>query len=83
MLAATASNASRTLTACGPWSWSTTATCVPTILPPNALPMMISWRIGSINDMIISVGERKNLRISRSMMANILFMAALPAAAAS
>ena len=44
--------------------------------------MMISCRMGIISDMIISVGERKNLRISRSIMANILFMAALPAAAA-
>ena len=33
-------------------------------------------------DMIISMGERKNFRISRSTIANILFMAASPAAAA-
>ena len=39
--------------------------------------------MGSIIDMIMSTGERKNLRISRSTMANILFMAVLPAAAAS
>ncbi len=45
--------------------------------------MMINCKMGNINDMIISVGERKNLRISRSMMANILFMAALRGAAAS
>ncbi len=45
--------------------------------------MMINCRIGIISDMIMSVGERKNLRISRSMMANIRFMAALPDAAAS
>ena len=54
----------------------------PTILPPKALPMMINCRSGIISDMIISVGERKNLRISRSTMANILFMAELPAGAA-
>jgi hypothetical protein len=36
-----------------------------------------------MSDMIISMGERKNLRISRSMMANMRFMAALPALAAS
>ena len=44
--------------------------------------MMMSCRIGNISDMIISVGERKNFRISRSIMANILFMAGLPAGAA-
>ena len=33
-------------------------------------------------DMIIKTGERKNLRISRSMMADILFMAELPVEAA-
>ena len=33
--------------------------------------------MGIISDMIISVGERKNLRISRSMMANMRFMAGL------
>ena len=38
--------------------------------------------MGIISDMIMSVGERKNLRISRSMMANILFMAELRGAAA-
>ncbi len=54
----------------------------PTILPPKALPMMTNCRIGIISDMIMRVGERKNLRISRSTMANILFMAALPAGAA-
>jgi hypothetical protein len=31
----------------------------------------------------MSMGERKNFRISRSTIAIILFMAALPAAAAS
>ena len=36
-----------------------------------------------IIDMIMSTGERKNLRSSRSMMANILFMAVLLDAAAS
>jgi hypothetical protein len=35
--------------------------------------------MGSIIDMIMRTGERKNLRISRSKIANILFMAALPA----
>jgi hypothetical protein len=39
--------------------------------------------IGIISDMIMSMGERKNLRISRSTMANILFIAALLGAAAT
>jgi hypothetical protein len=39
--------------------------------------MMISCNTGIISDMIISVGERKNFRISRSTIAIILFMAVL------
>jgi hypothetical protein len=58
------------------------ATLAPRILPPYALPRMINCTMGSIIDMIISTGERKNLRISRSKIANILFMAVLPAGAA-
>jgi hypothetical protein len=54
----------------------------PTIFPPKALPMMTSVSSGIIRDMIMSVGERKNLRISRSTMANIRFMAVLRDAAA-
>ena len=38
--------------------------------------------MGIMSDMIMSMGERKNLRISRSMMADMRFMGALPAAAA-
>ena len=44
---------------------------------------MINCKIGTISDITISVGERKNLRISRSMIADILFMAAPPDAAVS
>ncbi len=44
--------------------------------------MMSNCRIGIISDMIISMGDRKNLRISRSTMANILIMAVLRAGAA-
>ena len=39
--------------------------------------MMINCNIGIISDITISVGERKNLRISRSTIANIRFMAVL------
>ena len=45
--------------------------------------MITSCSRGSISDMIISVGERKNFRISRSKIANILFIADLPGGAAS
>ena len=44
--------------------------------------MMSNCMMGIISDMIISMGDRKNLRISRSTMANIRIMASFLAAAA-
>ena len=58
------------------------ATRAPTIFPPKALPMMSNCMMGIIRDITMRVGERKNLRISRSTMANILFMAVLRGEAA-
>ena len=52
------------------------------ILPPKALPRITSWTRGNTMAVSISAGERKNLRSSRSTMANIRFMAASPAGAA-
>jgi len=52
------------------------------ILPPKALPSTINCTRGITIDAIISAGERKNLRISRSIIAIIRFMAATPVAAA-
>jgi hypothetical protein len=43
---------------------------------------MTSWTSGRAIDMIISVGERKNFRISRSTIAIIRFMVASLGAAA-
>ena len=43
---------------------------------------MTSWTSGSAIDIIISAGERKNFRISRSTIAIIRFMVASPDAAA-
>src|ERR1700728_167222 len=63
MLARTESKASRIFSACVPPSWSTMATRASRILPPKALPS------------IISAGDRKNLRISRSTIAIIRFIA--------
>src|SRR6266542_4516307 len=63
-------------TACGPWSSSTMATRASRIFPPKALPRMMSWTKGKIMAVTMSAGERKNLRISRSMMAIMRFMAA-------
>jgi hypothetical protein len=44
---------------------------------------MISCTSGKIIDAIISAGDRKNFRISRSIIAIIRFMAATPVSAAS
>ena len=52
------------------------------ILPPKAFPRIISCTKGMVNDTIISAGERKNFRISRSTIANIRIMVASPDAAA-
>ena len=50
---------------------------------PNALPRIMSCTRGKIIDASISAGERKNLRISRSTMANDhWFMAATLVSAA-
>jgi hypothetical protein len=43
---------------------------------------MISCTSGSVIETIINAGDRKNLRISRSTIAIIRFMAASPGAAA-
>ena len=48
------------------------------ILPPKALPSTINCTSGKIIDASISAGERKNLRISRSTIAIIRFMVAIP-----
>jgi hypothetical protein len=82
MLARTESNAWRILSACVPPSWSTTPSRASLILPPNALPSTINCTSGKIIDASINVGDRKNLRISRSTIAIIRFMVAILAAAA-
>src|ERR1700686_2789403 len=48
------------------------------IFPPNALPKITSCTRGKIIDASIRAGERKNLRISRSTMAIIRFIASKP-----
>src|SRR5258708_27452386 len=78
MFARTESNASRTLRACGPPSWSTMATRASWIFPPKALPRMINCTSGKIIDASINAGERKNLRISRSTMAIMRFINTTP-----
>src|SRR5882757_9423893 len=50
------------------------ATRASRIFPPNAFPKMLSCTNGKIMDASISAGERKNLRISRSTIAIILFI---------
>src|SRR3954462_5294647 len=45
------------------------ATRASVILPPKALPSTMSWTSGKTMDAIISAGERKKRRSSRSMMA--------------
>src|SRR5258706_8450593 len=50
------------------------ATRASRIFPPNALPRIMSCTNGKIIDASISAGERKNLRISRSTIAIILFI---------
>src|SRR5260370_26586865 len=48
------------------------------IFPAKALPRMMSCTSGKIMDASMSAGERKNLRISRSTMAIILFIKSTP-----
>src|SRR5437660_3195596 len=78
MFARTESKASRILSACVPPSWSTTASLASRIFPPKALPRMMSCTSGKIIDASMSAGERKNLRISRSTIAIILFITSAP-----